>query len=366
MKICVISSTVFKVPVVGYAGLEHLAWQQAKGLAERGHQVTLIAPDGSSCPGVTVVPTGPPGRWGEKESYGGFTYATGVKIKNEKGEEADQTVTVPPYWPELLKHQIIADHSWSKFSSLLKMEGRLKAPILGVMHAPVNTMYQTLPPEKIISFVCISNDQADHFRALFNRECRVVYNGIDTDWYKPIEGIKRSDRFLFLARFSRIKGPDLAIDVCRATNSNLDMVGDTQITGEPDYLEFCKKKTDGKQIKFVGPANRGEAVWWYSQARGFIHLCPQFREPYGLAPVEAQACQNPVLCFNYGAMRETVKDKETGFLVKSIEQAVEIMKSGAMDSIDREACRENAQRFTVEKMIDNYEKLCFEAVDSPW
>ena len=51
MKIAVVSSAVFPMRppngTVGYSGLEVIAWQCAKGLAERGHQVVLIGPDDS-------------------------------------------------------------------------------------------------------------------------------------------------------------------------------------------------------------------------------------------------------------------------------------------------------------------------------
>ena len=42
-----------------------------------------------------------------------------------------------------------------------------------------------------------------------------------------------------------------------------------------------------------------------------------YREPFGLAPVEAQLCGMPVIAWDNGAMRETIKHGETGFLVKT-------------------------------------------------
>ena len=47
MKILVISTPIFITPVRGYAGLEVIAWEIARGLAAKGHQVSLAAPDGS-------------------------------------------------------------------------------------------------------------------------------------------------------------------------------------------------------------------------------------------------------------------------------------------------------------------------------
>lgn len=348
MKICVISTSVFSVPVAGYSGLEHLAWQQAKGLAELGHQVALVAPDGSFCPNVEIIPTGPAGQWDERATYS-------------------------KYWQFLPNFEVIIDHSWQKWAYILKMEGKLSIPILGVCHAPINTMYATLPPGvDLPCFVCISQDQANHFLAIHSREAKVAYNGVDTEFYQPLN-IPRTDRFLFLARFSTIKGPDIAIEACLKAGVGLDVVGDTSLTQEPELLEKCKKMADGKQIKIIGPATRGECVYWMSQAHCMIHPNQRFREPFGLAPVEAMACGCPVIAWDNGAMRETIP-ANLGWTVNSFDKLVNILKN-AKESNGvfndwmvlkdvRNKVREYVQRFSIGNMISRYEELCREAIET--
>lgn len=360
MKICLISTPVFRLPVSGYAGLEQLVWQQSIGLAKKGHEVSVVCPDGSQVEGCSIIPCGPAGRVGEYHAYSGFQELT-------EGEGEQRKVLRPAhpgYWQHLSNFDVIIDHSWNKWSIMLKHEGVLKAPILCVMHAPVNTMWQTPPPVEKPCIVCISKDQAEHYFQLYNQKAEVAYNGVDLNFYKPITGVKRTNRFLFLARFSSVKSPDVCQDVCQSAGVPLDMIGDTTITGEPKLLELCKSKADGKQIKIIGGVTRGEAVWWYSQSMGLIHLVNRFREPFGLSPVEAQACGNGVLCWNNGAMRETVKHGETGYIVTSEMEAIEILKSGVMNDINRERCREWASQFTVDTMIARYEELCHKAIET--
>lgn len=341
MKIAVISSCVLPVGnggLSGYGGLEQIAWLCAKGLAQLGHEVSLVAPEGSSCPNVTIIPSGPAGQWDERYAF--RTYADKL-----------------PFFDAVI------DHSWSKTALSLRQTGQLKAPVLCVMHAPIPGMLQSPPPVDKPCFVCISHDQAAHFDALFNYKPEVVYNGLDVEgFYKPL-GLPRSDRFLFLARFSRIKGASIAQDVCRAAGVGLDLVGDTTITGEPDYLAECMAKSDGEQIRIVGPATRIECVHWFSQARAFLHLTPHFREPFGLAPLEAQACGLGVLAWRYGALKETVKEGETGFLVSSVQEAIDIIKDGALDRLSRSRCREWASQFSVQRMCNRYLELCEKAVN---
>ena len=360
MRVAVVSSQIFPCPPTGYAGLEAIAYHTAHGLAKKGHKVTLIAPEGSHCEGATIAATGPPGQISEKDAFG-------------------------RYWEILLQQDVVVDHSWNKWSYQAKIDGRLKAPVLGVLHAPVNTMYQTLPPIEKPCFVCISKDQASHFEALFSRQARVCYNGIDLQHYSS-SNIPRTNRFLFLARFSSIKGPDIAIEACRATNVGLDLVGDTSITNEPEYLEKCKQMCDEqvgtirntkgswipvstKQIRIVGPATRGECVYWFSQAHCMIHPNKNFREPFGLAPVEAMACGTPVIAWDNGAMRETIIPMGTGDLVTSNEdlvQTIELFRDMGPASIQeiRRQCREQAQKFSIQNMVDRYEELCHEAIQT--
>ena len=274
LRIAVISSQVFKLGgagLAGYGGLEQVAWMRAKGLAELGHQVALVAPHGSECPGVEVIECGPAGQWDEKRGF-------------------------DLYWQRLFNFDAIVDDSWMKHAYMLKAEGVLKnretgrdIPVLGVMHAPVLGMYGWLPPVDKPCMVCISKDQANHFEALHGREARVCYNGVDPEMYKPL-GIPRTDRFLFCGRFSSIKGPDIAIRACKEAGVCLDVIGDRSITQEPELYDQCCKEADGERIRIIGPQTRGAVVWWMSQAHAFIHSAFPFREPFGLAPVEAMLC----------------------------------------------------------------------------
>ena len=347
MKVCVVSSTVFAIGEAGtpglkaYGGLEQLAWEQARGLAARGHQVILVAPNGSECPGCEVVHTGPPGQHDEHGAFQSF-------------------------WKRLFEVDVCLDNSWSKEAYLLKEEGVLKAPVLGITHAPVNTMMGSLPNVEKPCFVCISKDQCNHFEALWGRPARWVANGIDVDFYKPLN-VPRSDRALFLARWSSIKGPDLGIEACKLANVGLDLIGDLTITNEPEYFQRCMAMTDNKQIKAMGGVPRGETVWWYSQANVMLHPNQRFREPAGLAPREAMACGCPCAAWRYGAMPESIVHGETGWIVNSLDELVDVIKGPASSIPDsmRTRCREwVCDQFSIKHMVDGYERLCEEAVST--
>lgn len=353
MKVAVLSTPIFPLGdtgLAGYGGLEQIAWLCAKGLAARGHRVTLYAPEGSSCPGAEVHSIGPARSADERRAFDG-------------------------YGDSLAGHDVVIDHTWQKWAYIAKARG-LKPPVLGVMHAPVDTMYRTLPPGvERPCFVCISKDQAAHFEALHGKPARHCWNGIDPDFYQPV-GAPRTNRFLFLARFSSIKGADLAIEACLAAGVGLDLVGDTTITGEPDYLQKCLDMArrsspgwdlykNGPQVVVRGGCPRGETVWWYSRAHAMLHPNRRFREPFGLAPVEAMACGCPVIAWDFGAMRETIGPNRTGWLVKSFGElvtSINNIKNDQIGSAMRAACRKQALDFTIDRMVLRYEELCSEAL----
>jgi glycosyltransferase involved in cell wall biosynthesis len=337
LKVCVISTTVMVCPPPGYSGLEMIAWLQARGLARRGYDVLLIAPVGSTPPDGVELHGTTVGE-GEKQAYSG-------------------------YWQRLPEFDVIIDNSWEKWSYMLKIEGKLGAPILGVIHAPANTMYGVAPPVLHPCFVSISDDQGVGAMESWGIPTRTAHNGVDMEFYKAKKGAKRNDRYLFLARMSRIKGPQIAVDVARKLRIGLDLVGDDKLTGEPQLAQRMQMQAK-HNIKYWGGVSRERAVEFFSENKALLHMNLLFREPFGLAPVEAQLCGMPVIAYDNGAMRETINPGVTGFLVKSQEEVEELVKTDAVASIKPSDCIEWAARFSVKNMVDRYENLVHEAIET--
>lgn len=325
-------------PPPGYSGLEQLAWQQAVGLANKGHKVLLVAPKGSIVPPNVELHETTLGE-SEKRAYSG-------------------------YWQKLRTFDAIIDNSWQKWSYILKQEGNLAVPVLGVLHAPVHTMYGSPPPVTKPCLVAISKDQAAAITETIKADSRVAYNGCDPDFYKPI-GLPRNNRYLFLARISTIKGPHLAVEVAKRCGIFLDMVGDDKLTGEPELVHHIKEQcTIEPKLRYIGPQNRDDCVYWFNLNKALLHPNQLYKEPFGLAPVEAQLCGQPVVAWDNGAMRETIKHGETGFIVNSLEEMEELILTGAVESISPNRCREWASQFSYSAMINRYEVLCEEAIQT--
>jgi glycosyltransferase involved in cell wall biosynthesis len=87
-------------------------------------------------------------------------------------------------------------------------------------------------------------------------------------------------------------------------------------------------------------------------ARALLHLI-DFEEPFGLSVVESMACGTPVIASRRGSMPELIRDGENGFLVDSIEAAVESVSRAG--TLDRGRVRASvSQRFAVGRMVEDY------------
>jgi glycosyltransferase involved in cell wall biosynthesis len=68
---------------------------------------------------------------------------------------------------------------------------------------------------------------------------------------------------------------------------------------------------------------------------------------------ESMACGTPVIGLDLGSVCEVVSHDETGFVVGSVDEAVEAVSRAA--AIDRSACRIRVERrFSVDAMVDGY------------
>ena len=79
-------------------------------------------------------------------------------------------------------------------------------------------------------------------------------------------------------------------------------------------------------------------------------------ERFGLVMAESMAAGVPVIAMDLGSCREVIADKQTGYLVDSVDEAVEAV--GNIGKIDRKKCRQRVEEnFTIDKMVSGYEKV---------
>jgi N-acetyl-alpha-D-glucosaminyl L-malate synthase BshA len=93
-------------------------------------------------------------------------------------------------------------------------------------------------------------------------------------------------------------------------------------------------------------------------------LVPSETESFGLAALEAMACEAPVIATRVGGLPEVVRDGETGFLVelgdiaKMAERAIEILSDEKKQrEMGRRGRKWAVEQFNTERVIPEYERL---------
>jgi glycosyltransferase involved in cell wall biosynthesis len=178
-----------------------------------------------------------------------------------------------------------------------------------------------------------------------------IHHGIALDEF-PFDPLGGED-LLFFGRIHPDKGAAEAIEAARLAGRRLVMAG---IVQDHAYHErHVAPAIDGSRVIYAGPVGGDARARTLGSARALLHLI-NFDEPFGLSVIEAMACGTPVIANHRGSMPELIDHGVTGFLVDSLEGAVEAI--ARIGSIDRAACRAAvAARFSVDHMADRYLSL---------
>lgn len=335
LKILVISSTVYALPPKGYSGLEALVYQWAVEFHKGGHKVAVVAPEGSVMPeGIELIPT--PLMVDESQAY-------------------------PLYKERLGEFDVIMDNSWLWHTVLAQMEaGDRQLPVIHIYHSDPDFLPNP-PPIKHPYIVGLSKDHARRISEKWGFEVKPNYNGIPLDFYQFNPEVKRNGRYLWCARYTPEKVPLEAIRLARKCSIPLDLYGNTSIIRDQNYLNECMANCDAKDVVFHLEVPREETVKLYQTHKALIHWV-NYNEAFGLVPVEAMACGMPVIVNRRGALPELVENGITGFVVDSLEETEAIIKEDRVFTIKPEACRRQAEKFSIEKSAQGYLELFQEAV----
>jgi glycosyltransferase involved in cell wall biosynthesis len=326
MRVALLAPISWRVPPRHYGPWEQVVALIAEGLAARGVDVTLFATADS------------------------LTRAQLVSVCPRPLSEDD---TLDPKVWECLHIANAFEHA-GEFDLLhnhldflpLSYSGLVRTPILTTIHGfsskrilPVYQRYNWRSRYVAISDADRSPD-LDYIAT--------VYHGIDLAQFtfQPRPG----DYLLFMGRIHPDKGAAEAIEVARRTGRRLIMAG---IVHDHDYYnQLVAPRIDGDQITYLGSVGPGERNELLGNAAAFLHLI-NFDEPFGLSMVEAMACGTPVIAIGRGSVPELIRDRETGSIVHSLDEAVQAVPAAI--ELDRAAIhRYAAARFGADRMVDDY------------
>jgi glycosyltransferase involved in cell wall biosynthesis len=156
----------------------------------------------------------------------------------------------------------------------------------------------------------------------------------------------------FLGRVSPEKRVDRAIAIAKACGCPLRIAAKVDPADEEYFKREIQPQLDHPLIEFIGEISEADKSAFIGGARALLFPI-DWPEPFGLVQIEALACGTPVIAFRGGSVPEVLDAGVTGFIVDSVEEAVEAV--GRIGEIDRSVCRRVFERrFTVTRMALDY------------
>jgi glycosyltransferase involved in cell wall biosynthesis len=221
------------------------------------------------------------------------------------------------------------------------LHGRLDIPDL----VP---LYQEFPDEPVVS---ISTSQRTPIP--WANWQATVYHGLPGDLYsfRPEPG----QYLAFLGRISPEKRVDRAIEIAKRVQMPLRIAAKVDAVDEEYFATAIEPLLEHPLIEFVGEIGDAEKDEFLGNASMLLFPI-DWPEPFGLVMIEAMACGTPVIAYSNGSVPEVMEHRRTGFIVDTLEEAIEAVRR--VPELSRQRCREIfEERFTAERMAREYVRV---------
>lgn len=192
-----------------------------------------------------------------------------------------------------------------------------------------------------------------------SEKLKIIPVGVDTDYFNLIHRVQNTSSTLQLINVGRldpVKGHRYLIEIVheivkKGIDIHLSIVGDG---AERSNLEqLIQNYNLSEKVKLVGKKTQAEIKEMYLHSDLYVFAAVPLpdgrRETQGLATLEAQACGLPVIAYDSGGVKYTIRENETGFIFDEFE----------IDKVVEKLLFLNENRAVIQEMSDN----CFTFVD---
>ena len=339
MRIAQVAPLAESVPPLLYGGTERIVSYLTEEQVRRGHEVTLFAS-------------------GDSRTAARHIRCTPCALRLDA-----HVVDMMPHHFVMLDY--VREYA-SEFDILHFHIDMMHYPLLRVLDVPsVTTLHGRLDlPDlqclylRFPDMPLVSISDAQRWPMPPVNWMRTVYHGLPRSLL-PLS--TRPEGYLaFLGRISPEKRPDRAIEIAARAGVPLKIAAKIDKVDRDYWQEQIEPMIRREPlVEYVGEIGEEEKGRFLGNAAALI-LPIDWPEPFGLVMIEAMACGTPVTAFGCGSVPEIVDPGLTGFIVGSVDEAVEAVQR--VQALDRSAVRDVFERrFSVERMVDEYEAV-YEAI----
>ena len=319
-------------PSIG--GIETAGETLARGLAERGHDVTV----------VTATPNG-------------------------DGDHFPFKIVRQPSRGELLKLVRASDVVWQNHISLRFLWPLLivRKPLIIMHHLVLETDVGSGPRHGTLKrLACRLGHNAFASEAL-QKAARlsgpVIYNAYNSQTFHAMPQVPRDRDVVFLGRLQSYKGPDILVDALAQLSRSGQRLSATVVGGGPEDAALkaqAQKLGVAEQIEFTGPL-RGEALARKLNAHRLMVIPSRGEEAFAISALEGLACGCVVIGARSGGVPEAIGP--CGPIVAQNDPAAlagqlkALLGNETIYAAHRNAIPGHLTKFTARALIDSAEAL---------
>ena len=315
MRIAQVAPLYFTVPPKLYGGTERVISYLTEELVAQGHDVTLFA-SGDSQTKAKLIAACPHAlchvaNYGEPRPY--FVRMMDL------------------VFADVSRFDVIHFHTEAIQFPLLRSR---PCPNVTTLHGPIAPRWRSLVDEYNPPLVSCSDNQR---LTLSDANWQAtIYHGLPRDLFTFRK--EPGDYLAFIGRVSRQKRLDRAIRI--ACQSGMKLKVAAEINREDEYFKQDIEpllREAREWVEFVGEIGGRAKDEFLGNAHALLFPIDG-PEAFGLVMIEALACGTPVIAWRSGPVPEVINDGQTGFIVESVEEAVEAV--GRIAGLCRQTCRE--------------------------
>jgi N-acetyl-alpha-D-glucosaminyl L-malate synthase BshA len=268
---------------------------------------------------------------------------------------------------------------------ILMRDGRY-VPVITTLHGTDITLVGTNPAFKpVVEFSIaksdgvtavsnhLKNETLRHFK--IDSDIRVIYNFVDFERFRKInkDHFKKAiapqgERIItHTSNFRKVKRVEDVIQVFQKVYEKIPcklmLIGDGPERRHAEDL--CRKIGLCHEVRFLGKQDAIEELLAISD----LFFIPSENESFGLAALEAMACEVPVISSNAGGLPEVNIHGETGFLspvgdVNAMARhAIHILSDDVVLQRFRRNALAQAERFDIQHILPQYESYYEEVLE---
>ncbi|MGH8058666.1 MAG: glycosyltransferase family 4 protein [Candidatus Entotheonellia bacterium] len=331
MRIAQVAPLYESVPPKFYGGTERVVSYLTEELVDQGYEVTLFASGDSVTKAHLVAPC-----------------PRSLRLdKNCFDRLAHHVLMLEQVFKDPTRFDLIHFHvDYLHFP----LSRRFRVPHVTTLHGRLDIvdlvpLFQEFREMPVIS---ISNAQREALP--WANWQGTVYHGLPEDLYTFQEA---PGRYLaFLGRISPEKRVDHAIEIARRAGMPIKIAAKVDEVNREYFEGVVAPLLKEPLVEYIGEIGESEKDAFLGNAYALLFPI-DWPEPFGLVMIEAMACGTPIIAYRQGSVPEVMEEGYTGFIVQSLEGAVQAVER--VPTLNRRRCRQVfEERFSASRMAQDY------------